>query len=218
MVGEPDLDRMVDPKKALLMVVDMQNDFVSEKGALAKGGEDVSQIQEMVPTLLRLIERARAIEIPIMYLKNTHSRWDESVSWRDVKKVAGGEGRGAYSTTLEGTWGAEFYEGISPRPEERVIIKHRYSGFVATELDLILRSLQIENIIIVGVATNLCVETTARDGFMIGYNIVVVEDCTGSTHPELHLSGLESIRRYFGTVTSSQQLFAVWEDIKKEGR
>lgn len=218
MMSESELLGKVDPKKTVLMVVDMQNDFVSEQGVLAKAGEDVTPMQQILPPMLELIERARAMQIPIIYLKNIHSRWDESVSWGDVIKVHGAEGKEAYSATLEGTWGVEFYTGIAPRPEERVIFKPRYSGFVATDLDLTLRSLQVESIILAGVATNLCVDSTARDGFMIGYNIIVLEDCTASTHPDLHHSSLKNIRLYFGTVASSRQLFSAWEFFKKEGQ
>ncbi len=197
-----------DPRISALIVVDMQNDFCHPRGAFAKWGEDMSMIQDMVPRLKELIEAARKADLPIIYLRNTESEWTTSqVFLERIREARGEEGQ---VITWEGSWGAEFYEDIGPVGEERVVIKHRYSGFIDTDLDLILRSRGVRCLVLTGVATNVCVESTARDGFMKDYRVVLVEDCCATTHKNLHEATVENIGRYFGTAVSYKDLISTW--------
>jgi ureidoacrylate peracid hydrolase len=111
---------------------------------------------------------------------------------------------------VEGTWGAEFYHGIRPGPGEIVITKHRYGGFTGTDLEIILGSLGAKTLVLTGVATNVCVESTAREGFMLDYDIVVVSDCCATVGRELHEGTLENIRLNFGRVASADEVVAAW--------
>lgn len=201
----------VAPKTSALIVVDVQNDFVSLQGAFGRWGEDMTMIQEMVPKLKELIEEARKARVPIIYFKNTSSAWTNSEVHKE--RIAEVRGKGGQEITIEGTWGAEFYEGICPREDERVVVKHRYSGFIDTDLDLILRSLGIKTLIMTGVATNVCVESTARDGFMKDFRIVFVKDCSATTEQKLHDGTLENIERYFGSVASAKEIISIWSTI-----
>lgn len=205
------LEKKIDPKTSALIVVDVQNDFVSLQGAFGHWGEDMTMIQEMVPKLKELIEEARAARVPIIYFKNTSSAWTNSEVHKE--RIAEVRGKGGQEITIEGTWGAEFYEGICPREDERVVVKHRYSGFIDTDLDLILRSLGIKTLIMTGVATNVCVESTARDGFMKDFRIVFVKDCSATTEQKLHEGTLENIERYFGTVVSAKEIISIWSGL-----
>jgi ureidoacrylate peracid hydrolase len=110
---------------------------------------------------------------------------------------------------LEGSWGAEFY-GVAPLPGEFIIDKHRYSAFSGTGLDNLLRDHGVRSLIIAGVATNVCVESTLRDGFMHGYYIIIAQDCVGSHNHELHRATLENVRLTFGDVTDSAAIMALW--------
>ena len=105
------LKERCDPKYAALVVVDVQNDFVSPEGSAGKRGEDVGAAMSMVPNLLRLIDQARRVGLTIVYIRTTHSEWTDTPSW-----IYRTSQKGGLSTCREGTWGAEFYEGISPRP------------------------------------------------------------------------------------------------------
>lgn len=206
------LEEKVNPSTSALIVVDMQNDFVHHNGVFRKYGENLSAIQEMIPRLKELIGVARQTGIPIIYLRNITTYWVMSEVHRErIDEVRAGE-----DYTLEGSWGAEFCEGILPKDNERVVIKHRYSGFVDTNLDLVLRSLGIKTLILTGVATNVCVESTARDGFMKDYRIILVEDCCAAYHNHLHESTLENINRTFGTVVSSKEIISAWSRRKLE--
>ncbi|MCH8055513.1 MAG: cysteine hydrolase [Deltaproteobacteria bacterium] len=205
------LQERCDPQWACLLVVDVQNDFVSPKGSCAQRGEDVSVAEAMVPILIRLIEKARRVALPIIYVKTTHSEWTDTPSWMYRKSQ-----QKELNTCREGSWGAELYEGISPLPEERVVIKHRYSAFINTDLNTVLKAKGIQSVLVTGVATNVCVETTARDAYMYDYYVTMVEDCAAAYDAALHESTLENIRQHFGLVASSRDIIQTWQGLKQK--
>ena len=202
------IDEVLKTTRCCLMVVDVQNDFCHENGAFSRLGMDVRSVQQMVPRLLTLIKRTMAVGIPIIYIRTEHHPWTDSRVWtaRNVVK----KGAEIVPICQSGTWGTEFYK-VSPTDKDYVITKHRYSAFYGTELDLILRSKEIESIILTGVSTNVCVETTARDAMMRDYRVILLEDCTATVSEEEHQAALNNVRKYFGMVCTSQEIFSVWE-------
>jgi ureidoacrylate peracid hydrolase len=205
------LKERCDPRLAALVVVDVQNDFVSPKGSAAKRDEDVSSAVAMVPTLTRLIAEGRRVGLTIVYIRTTHSEWTDTPSWIYRKSQ-----QSALTTCREGTWGAELYEGISPLPSERVVIKHRYSAFINTDLNTVLKARGIQSVLVCGVATNVCVETTARDAYMFDYYVTMIEDCSAAYDPKLHLSTLENMRRHFGLVASANEIIDTWNGLSQK--
>lgn len=205
------LQERSDPRWTALLVVDVQNDFVSPKGSAAQRGDDVRAAQAMVSKLIRLIDEARRVSLPVVYIRTTHSEWTDTPSWIYRKSQ-----QSNLNTCREGTWGAEFYDGISPLPGERVVIKHRYSAFINTDLNTVLRAKGVESVLVTGVATNVCVETTARDAYMFDYYVTFVEDCAAAYDPKLHESTLENMRRHFGLVASSQEIAETWQRLKEK--
>jgi ureidoacrylate peracid hydrolase len=144
-----------------LLVIDMQNDFCHADGALGKRSIDLAPTQAMAPRLVSFITSMRAAQVPILYTQTFHDTWTDSRAWQERQ-----DGRaGALCRT--GSWGAEFF-GVRPRDDERVVIKHRYDAFYGTDLDLILRARGVHTVLVTGVATNVCVETTAREAFVRG--------------------------------------------------
>ncbi len=204
------LKERCDPRLAALLVVDVQNDFVSLQGSAGKRGEDVSAAIAMVPNLIRLIDAGRSVGLTIVYIKTTHSEWTDTPSW-----VYRSSQKSGLSTCREGTWGAESYEGISPRSNERVVTKHRYSAFINTDLNTVLRARGIQSVLVCGVATNVCVETTARDAYMYDYYVTVIDDCSAAYETKLHLGTLENMRRHFGLVASSREIIETWSDLPR---
>ena len=205
------LQERSDPRWTALLIVDVQNDFVSPKGSAAQRGDDVSAAQAMVPSLVRLIDEARRVSLPVIYIKTTHGEWTDSPSWIYRKSQ-----QGALNTCREGSWGAEFYQGISPLPGERVVIKHRYSAFINTDLNTVLKAKGIESVLVTGVATNVCVETTTRDAYMFDYYVTMVEDCSAAYDSKLHETTLENIRRHFGLAASSEEIIETWKGLKEK--
>ena len=205
------LKERCDPKYAALVVVDVQNDFVSPQGSAAKRGEDVTSAVAMVPNLIRLIDEGRRVGLTIVYIRTTHSEWTDTPSW-----IYRSSQKSGLNTCREGTWGAELYEGISPLPSERVVIKHRYSAFINTDLNTVLKARGIQSVLVCGVATNVCVETTARDAYMFDYYVTMIEDCSAAYEPKLHMGTLENMRRHFGLVASSNQITETWTGLEKK--
>jgi ureidoacrylate peracid hydrolase len=205
------LKERCDPRLAALLVVDVQNDFVSPEGSAGKRGEDVSAALAMMPNLLALIEAARRVALTIVYIRTTHSEWTDTPSW-----IYRSSQKSGLSTCREGTWGAEFYEGISPRPSERVVIKHRYSAFINTDLNTVLGARGIQSVLVCGVATNVCVETSARDAYMFDYYVTVIDDCSAAYDAKLHMATLENVRRHFGLVASSAEIAEAWSGMARK--
>jgi len=202
------LKERADPKNAALIVVDVQNDFVSPEGSAGKRGEDVSAAMAIMSPLLRLIEEGRRVGLTIVYIRTTHSEWTDTPSW-----IYRTSQKGGLSTCREGTWGAEFYDGIAPLPTERVVIKHRYSAFINTDLNTVLKARNIQSVLVCGVATNVCVETTARDAYMFDYYVTMLDDCSAAYEAKLHLGTLDNMRRHFGLVASSKDIIDTWQDL-----
>ena len=109
---------------------------------------------------------------------------------------------------LKDTWGGEFTE-VAPTADEPVVIKHRYSGFVNTRLDSVLRTFKTKNLIMTGVGTNVCVESTLRDGFFLEYFGVVLHDATHQAGPDfMQKAALFNIENFFGWVSSVEEFRA----------
>jgi ureidoacrylate peracid hydrolase len=198
-----DLARLIDPAKAVIIVVDVQNDFCRPDGALGKAGAPTADAMAMIPTLARLLDAARATGTKIVWLQTIHEDATDSDPWRgrSLNKSA--------DICRKGTWGIEFTD-VVPLDDEPVVIKHRYSGFVNTRLDSVLRTLKAETIIMTGVSTNVCVESTARHGFMLDYHVVFVDDCCAAYSREEHEGALYNMRTHFGTVASADALIDAW--------
>ena len=205
------LKERCDPKLAALLVVDVQNDFVSPQGSAGKRGEDVSAALAMMPNLIRVIDAGRRVGLTIIYIKTTHGEWTDTPSW-----IYRSSQKSGLSTCREGTWGAEFYEGISPRASERVVIKHRYSAFINTDLNTVLRARGIQSVLVCGVATNVCVETTGRDAYMYDYYVTTIDDCSAAYDAKLHMATLENMRRHFGPVASSGEIIESWSGLPEK--
>lgn len=192
----------------------MQNDFCAPGGMFDQEGLDLNMIQATVPHLTSFIDQARKAGVFIVYIQSIYSsenNWYLSDVWLEQMKRSGRGKHVEYPVCEEGSWNADFYKGIEPLPGDIVIQKHRYSAFVNTPLDTVLRSKGIRTLIMTGVATNVCVESTARDGFMRDYYIVFVKDCAATTSEELHNNTLKNIARGFGEVVDSSDIVNCWE-------
>jgi ureidoacrylate peracid hydrolase len=202
--GEP-LQLHLDRRRSALIVVDVQNDFCSPDGAAGRMGLDVSRVQAVVPNIVELIELARVHGLPRIYLRGEHNAWFDSPTW----VARGAAGRSIHAETIpyvrSGTWGAEFYV-VSPEPDELVIVKHRYSGFAFTPLELALQTLAVDTVVLAGASTHVCVEATARDAIMRGYRPLTVSDCVASGQPDLHEAALRDMAEYLGPVAMLQEV------------
>jgi ureidoacrylate peracid hydrolase len=192
-----------------LLVVDVQNDFCHNQGVFSKyKSVTLDHVEQAVSNLSALIEKCREFDLPIIFVRTIHSAWTDSPSW--LKRL---EGAGEKMPICRpDSWGSNFYN-VAPKEGDCTVTKHRYSAFIGTDLDLILRSKGLENILVAGVATNVCVESTARDGYHRDYNVILIEDCCGAYDKAEHAATLNNISKFFGVVTSSETLIAALEKV-----
>jgi ureidoacrylate peracid hydrolase len=187
------------------LVIDVQNDFCAEGGWFHRLGNDLSLIHEAVERLEGFIDVARTVGIAPIFVRAIYDVVYLSPPMLEVRE-RNDLGIGYCET---GTWGAELFR-VSPRDGEHVITKHRYSAFKDTELDALLRSQQVRNLLIAGTTTNVCVESTARDAFMLDYHVVLLADASATYDAASHEATLENMRRASGIVATTADVVDAW--------
>ena len=200
------LEQKVLPAHAALLVVDVQNDFVAEGGFFDQVGADVKTIQRAIPPLAQLIDRARAAGVLVVFIQAIYDPQYLSAPMRERDLRVGRR----MPRCLTGSWGADFHV-IAPRPNEPVVIKHRYSAFANSQLDDLLKRHGIRSLLLTGVATDTCVESTGRDAYFIDYYVTLVADCCAGAAERDHLMALERFERDYGAVVSSADVIEAWE-------
>lgn len=198
-----------DPGRTAVLVIDVQNDFVSPGGGLDRLGVDLTSLRAMVERTVRFLADARRIGVRIVYV--THVNSDEASS-PPLREKRGEQGRDSIRVVWKGTWGAELAPELDVRRDEDLVVdKTRFDAFLGTDLDERLRALGIRTVVVTGMSTNVCVDCTARAAFMRDYYVVVPEDCVASSVPRLHPAALETLGRYFATVTTSEAVLRAWQ-------
>lgn len=200
------LEQKIDPRHTAVVVIDVQNDFCHDEGYLHKLGLDISSTQAMLPALETFIAAARKTNVRVVFVQGIYNNQYLSGPFIDKDRKGGL----MVERCVEGSWGADFCK-VTPLPFEPVVKKHRYSAFIRTNLDQLLKEANIKTLILAGVTTNVCVESTARDGFMHDYYIVFLSDCTATYNREVHESTLKNIDRHFGLITDSTAIVRCWE-------
>jgi nicotinamidase-related amidase len=172
------LAEVVDLRRTALLVVDVQNDYCAPGGALEREGGDISMTRAVVPNVIRMVDAARRHGVKVVWIQQTSlpGGASDSPAWIYMKRRNGLHA----DRCVDGTWGQRFVDGLRPEGDEPVIKKHRSSGFVGTNLDLVLRSNRIESTVVIGVMTEGCVESTARDAAFSDYYVVLTSDCMAS--------------------------------------
>ncbi len=205
-----------EPHSVALVIIDMQRDFVEPGGFGEALGNDVSLLRRAVTPTRRLLDAARQAGMYVVHTREGH-RPDLSDLWRAKKE------RGRHKTSIgdrgpmgrilvRGEPGHEIIEELAPRPGEPVVDKPGKGAFYATDLNEILKSRGIEQLIVCGVTTEVCVNTTVREANDRGYDCLVIEDCVASYLPELHAAALEMIKAQggiFGWVANSAAVLPV---------
>lgn len=168
--------------KPVLLVIDMQHDFVDRAGAVPCHGASSA-----VPKIRTLVERAHETSIPVIYTKELH---------RSNKVDFGRELDGDSPLhCVEGTRGAEIVEDLSPEEKDYVIGKRRYSCFIGTDLLILLKGLGVDVLYLTGAATDVCVHLTAMDAHQLDYKVKIVEDCVAGTSKAAHKAALAAVER-----------------------
>ncbi|KAF6663173.1 MULTISPECIES: pyrimidine utilization protein B [Pantoea] len=198
------------PAQSALIVVDMQNAYATEGGYLDLAGFDVSATQPVIAKIHQAVTAARAAGVQIIWFQNG---WDSdyveagdagSPNFHKSNALKTMRKRPELQGTLlsKGGWDYALVDELVPQPGDIVLPKSRYSGFYNTPLDSMLRSRGIRHLIFTGIATNVCVESTLRDGFFLEYFGVVLEDATYQAGPPFaQQAALFNIETFFGWVS-----------------
>ncbi|MBF0528348.1 MAG: cysteine hydrolase [Deltaproteobacteria bacterium] len=196
------------PKTTVILVIDAQNDFCASDGRIASTGGDIGMIRGMIPCMADFLKQSRCCGLPIIYLQHINSPETMSPVWAARRVFSK---RGQAVLCARGSSGAEIIPEVAPQAGDLVVEKNRYSGFIGTRLEVILRAQAIKSVVVTGVSTNVCVESTARDAFMRDFFVIVPEDCVASTHRELHRPALVNLSQYFALITTSTSLVESWQ-------
>ena len=178
--------------KQAIIVVDMLNDFITGALKCDRGAA-------IVPQLTKLVNGARAANIPVVFLKDAHLKVDHELAHWGVHAMAG-------------TQGAEIIPELNVGDGDYVVPKRRFSGFFHTDLDLLLRELGVDTVVVTGVQTHICVQHTIADAYYLGYNIVVPRDATDCFTQEIYDYTIKYLSDIYGAeLTDVDTLLKSWK-------
>ncbi|WP_028239651.1 pyrimidine utilization protein B [Stutzerimonas azotifigens] len=202
-----------------LIVVDMQNAYASKDGYLDLAGFDVSATAPVIARIGQALATARAAGMPVVFLQNGWDagyleaggpgspNWHKSNALKTMRKRPELQGK----LLAKGGWDYALVDELQPQPGDLLVPKPRYSGFFNSQLDSTLRARGIRNLVFTGIATNVCVESTLRDGFHLEYFGVVLADATHQAGPEFaQQAALFNIETFFGWVSTVDDFCAAF--------
>ncbi len=201
----------VDPESSAVVVIDMQNAYASPGGYVDLAGFDIAGAASVIGKVAQVLDVARGAGMPVIFLQNG---WDPeyaeaggegSPNWHKSNALKTMRARPELSGKLlaRGTWDYELVDALKPQPGDISIHKTRYSAFFNSQLDSVLRARGIRTIIFVGIASNVCVESTLRDAFHLEYFSVMLDDATHHLGPEfVREATLYNVEKFFGWVSS----------------
>ena len=186
----------LEPGRTAVLVIDMINEFCKPGGKMVLPGYET-----LMPAQTALIARARPLGVPVVFVIDSHRKnMRRDREW--VKRTP---------HAIENTWATQVIDDLAIDPDDIRVIKHRYSAFFQTDLDLVLKDMLIDQLVIFGVVTNICVRSTVHDAFFLGYEVVVPADACAATGPREQDSSLYDIATHFGAVANSGAVIAAMD-------
>lgn len=194
-----------------VVVIDMQNAYASPGGYLDLAGFDISGAAAAIDRIAKVLDVARAAKMPVIYFQNG---WDAdyveaggpgSPNFHKSNALKTMRARPELAGTLlaRGGWDYALVDALKPQPGDIQLHKTRYSAFFNSQLDSVLRARGVRNIVFVGIATNVCVESTLRDGFFLEYFGIMLEDATHQAGPAyLQQATVYNVETFFGWVST----------------
>lgn len=189
-----------------LLVIDMQNGFAAEGGSYDDLGIEISIYRKVIDKVRYLVNTCRRLKIPIFYtqavrepsgidlLTKTHKILPKSRAERIKKPIC-----------IRGTWDARIINELKPANTDHIVIKRRDSAFQDTEIEVWLKSIKVDTLIFCGIDTAVSVESSLRDGFNRGYDVILISDATTSISKKKYESTLDNVKEYYGLVMDSKE-------------
>lgn len=203
----------IDLNRTALVIVDMQNAFLSKGGMLDVFGHDISGASKVIANAKKVMGATRKVGCRVIYFKMSFSLdysdcgGPESPNWYKQEGLVmmrkNPQLWGKFVT--QGSWDEEICDELKPQPTDIIIRKQRFSGFVGSNFDIVLKTLNIKYCVYIGVATNICIESTIRDGFFRDYWAILVSDACGHAGPAITQEAtLWNVEHLFGWVTTTE--------------
>ena len=190
------------PGRTVLLLIDLQNDFLHPDGWYARSGVDIEHMRRVIEPAKALVAAARARSVPVVWTRHGFRDEHDAGTFYELRPFLRDGG-----LRLD-TWGFDLLDGLGYEEQDWLVEKNRLSAFFSTKLELVLRGLRAETVLIGGVLTNQCVAATSKDATFRDLKPIVVEECTGTTLPHLHEPALEMIRVGWGVVRSLAETLA----------
>jgi len=201
------LEEILDPARTAVLLIDCQNDFAHPEGLFGRSGVDLSPIVQRLPAIRRFVAGVRAAGLPLIHVhqQTLPNGASDSTAWLRFKTRSGRDPE----YCLPGTWGCEAVEGLTPHPGEAVVVKFRPDGFLHTPLEPMLRAAGTESLVVCGLFTEGCVESTVRSASYRDFYVVVAEDAVASAVPKLHQGSLALMRARYPLHSGDEILMAI---------
>ena len=202
------LPPLITPGRTALVVIDVQEDFVSPAGAPGRWGVDLSILEPAFTNVETLIAAARAKDVPVVFARVVTRPETDSSALLHLHQRKGRPPQ-AVAVCRAGTSGADYYR-VKPMPGDIEIEKTLYSCFVGTDLDAQLKTRGIDTLVIVGFTTDCCVDSTARDAFHRNYDVFVVSDACAAYEADLHEGALNGLSKNCALLAETTAVLAAW--------
>lgn len=201
------------PGTTALLVVDMQNGFCHPKGAVATR-LDISAHREILPRVESIVTAAHEASVPVFWSRQEHLDGDVALK---KHRLATHLNKLDYVPCLRGTWDAELLDDLQHAvgPDDVVFAKHRASAFYNTTLEVHLRMLGIEALIITGVSTSYCVDASIRDAYARDFDLVIIEDACAAPWPDLHDAVMKNSAIFHGLVANTEDVLAALHKMRE---
>jgi len=200
----------MDMDRTALIIVDMQNDFIHDEGFVRKSSREIGVpssaldlLNKPIPNIKRLAEGFRQTGLNVIYI---FTAWEKDYSDVALPLKKLGPKAQAMGVLVKGSWGAQIIDELAPRDTDHQVMKKAYGAFFQTPLDRMLRNRGIKTLVMTGVATNFCVETTLREAVAYGYDIILASDGTATFDPEGHQATLKVVSTGFGEVMTTDEI------------
>jgi nicotinamidase-related amidase len=203
-----ELAEMIDPARSALVVIDVQRDFASADGAMARIGADLSGVEAALDNVETLIAAARRAKVCVAFARVITSPRTDSTALKNFN-ARKGLAPSALDICREGGRGSDYYR-VCPLPGEIEVSKLLFSAFRGADLDQRLREREVDTLILVGLTTNCCVDATARDAFHLDYNVFVVSDATAAYGEAAQRQALDALAQNCGLIVETADVLSSW--------
>jgi len=204
-----DLAGWIAPGRTAVLVIDMQVDFASPDGVLG-AFIDMGVVKPALAAAEKLVADARAAGVPVVFVGLWTTPETDSPAWNERLRRRGGNPDVDAALCRAGQAGSEFH-GPQPAPGERVVRKTRYSGFVGTDLDLQLTKMGVDTLVVAGLTTECCVDSTVRDAFYLDYHVFVAADACAAYETDLHEASLKVMELNSAILTDTAAIADAWK-------